>query len=87
MVPSLPPAMTIHVTLGKSAPLSALVSSSVQGDYSSFFLKELLGELNEMMSLVHGSHSIMFPLLLMMWEEEMQMSEPFCSPRMTSGIL
>ena len=66
MVPSLPPAMTIHVTLGKSAPLSALVSSSVQWDYSSFFLKELLGELNEMMRLVPVSHSIMFLLPLMM---------------------
>lgn len=34
--------------------------------YSSFFLKELLGELNEMMRLVPVSHSIMFPLPLMM---------------------
>lgn len=58
--------MTMHVTLGKSAPLSALVSSSIQWDYSSFFFKELLGELNEMMSLVHGNHSIVFPLPLMM---------------------
>ena len=28
--------------------------------------KKLLGELNEMMNLVHGNHSIVFPLPLMM---------------------
>lgn len=52
-----------------------------------FFLKELLGESNEVMSLVHGGHSVMFPLPRMMWEEEMQMSEPLCSPRVTSRVL